>query len=243
MSESDDLKSTPRDSTQVGANPASEDGHSMVTELQDGEAPLRMTEDGYSVYEPPPLDASPSSGLEDAESDKVIEESEEWAELGKEIFERYGDSLGGANSYIGPIGGLLTALGGVVLVLSSLIESAKTVIGIPFLLTATGVFVIGLFLLLFHLFHLVSNRNKAAALAELNRERLLDSTCIHLDIEFAESLMTLHCRHFDRELSDAPECVICPHHDPIGNETLISDKREDENDQTEMFTEEGREVL
>jgi hypothetical protein len=171
--------------------------------------------EGYAVYEPS-LPAK-AAAQEDLPFDEVSEDeaSGEWLAIGRDVVARYGDSLTGRAGYMGPVGGLLTVIGGAIIAIGAAFETSSKVISSQVLLGSAGAFIVGVFLLLFHAFHWLSNRTKARELAGLINRRMLIRTCRHLEIEISEGgeEMKLGCSHFSRELSDTPECVACPHYD------------------------------
>ncbi len=140
--------------------------------------------------------------------------SEEWNELGRQVFINFGDSLSGFAGYMGPVGGLLATLGLAVIIIRLAIPEAANVINLFALAFASGAFIIGVFLLMFHLFHWLSNRAKARELSILSKSRLLVEPCGYLDIELPGGEMLLRCSYFNEELSESPECVVCPHYRP-----------------------------
>jgi hypothetical protein len=176
--------------------------------------------DGYAVYEPPHVDAALPHDTRQADEYGKEEQPDEWFALEEEIFARYGDSLTGMAGYMGPVGGLLAVIGGAIIGISVAFETASNVISAPVLLGSGAASIIGIFLLVFHLFHWLSNRTKGLELARSIHNRLLARSCRHLDIGISggEKQMVLNCDYFGRELSDVPECVVCPHYSPVDME-------------------------
>jgi hypothetical protein len=175
---------------------------------------IKTVRDGFAVYEPPPI--SEGAGREkpvgrvQPDSGKAAE----WSTLGQKLFESYGDTLKGPAGYMGPIGGVLAGVAAVLILLRLAIESAYKIINSYVMIISTGAFIIGVFLLVFHLFHWLSNRNKSAALAEERKQRLVVGTCKFLDVRFPGKGILLKCKYFTRALSNTPECVVCARYDP-----------------------------
>jgi len=185
---------------------------STVLEEHDDED-LDSPREGFSVYEPPHT-GLPQPDVIDAEETAEDEVPDEWDILGDGIYAEYGDSLDGTGGYMGPVGILLTVIGGAIIAITAGFENAGNVISRPVLLGSAGAFIIGIFLLLFHLFHWLSNRAKAAAMAHEVHLKLLVNTCGYLDIEStgSDEDMVVLCKYFERELSEDPECLVCPHY-------------------------------
>jgi hypothetical protein len=171
--------------------------------------------EGFAIYEPTPAAEEvevplPSGGREPA--------LDEWVALSSEVYVRYGDTLAGPAGYMGPVGGLLVAIGAAVIGLRVGIGAAERVISPYMLMIAAGAFIIGFFLLVFHFFHWLSNRSKGVALSRESKRMMLIDTCEFLDIRVGKDGMKLRCQLFKQEISEAPECVVCKRYTPKAND-------------------------
>lgn len=204
------------------------------------DAETDKTREGFAVYEPPGVESPPSEDLarEDVEENEM---TEEWKDIGKQVSTLYGDSLAGIAGYMGPVGLLLAVVSGAVIAITAGFETAPKVIGKPFLLGAAGTFIVGIYLLLFHVFHWFSNRTKRAALPREIRAKLFNETCRYVDMSRGDEdgNVVLTCNYFERTIAKVPECMACPHYtfpgpDAEGRETS-GEKVEGEGDTGELI--------
>jgi len=174
---------------------------------------IKTARDGFAVYEPPPISERAGQDEPVDKSRPDDRKAKEWSDIGDKLFEFYGDTLTGPARYIGPIGGVLTGVAAALIVLRLAIESSYKVINGYVMIISSGAFIIGVFLLLFHLFHRLSNRNKRVLLSQERRLRMVIGTCKFLDVRFPGRGILLKCKYFKHVLSDTPECVVCGHYD------------------------------
>ena len=173
-----------------------------------------VARDGFAVYEPPPASEGTVRDKPAAKAQPGAGSSEEWASLADRLFESYGDTLQDAAKYSGPIGAALTGSAALLILLRLVVEASSKVISGYVLIISAGAFIIGVFLLLFHVVHRISNRNKSAALAEDRKRRMLEGTCKFLDVYFPGTGILLKCKYFKQDISTTPECLVCTHYDP-----------------------------
>ena len=219
-----------------------QDDEQLPDEVPDDvdDAETDKTREGFAVYEPPGVESPPSEDLTGGDVEEY-EMTREWKEIGKQVSILYGDSLTGFAGYMGPVGLLLAVVSGAVIAITAGFETASKVISNPFLLGAAGTFIVGIYLLLFHVFHWFSNRTKRAALPREIRVKLFNETCRHVDMSRGDEdkNVVLSCSYFERKIAKVPECMACPHYtlpgpDAEGRE-IPGEKIEEEGDTAEVF--------